>query len=1343
MTIRVALLMATYLIACDGEGSSPGEDQSPSTDASKEVAVADAHGLNSDARTAPEPDVAFLRDTGLDTPPSHPRDASVDASPDQAIDASPDQAIDASPDQTIDASPDQAIDARPDQPIDATADQTIDATPDAQVDAAPPIDTDEDRTPDSQDNCPLHPNPDQEDTDEDTRGDACDPCPNDPEDDLDGDGHCGDVDLCPEDFDPAQDDLDEDDLGDACDLDDDGDGILDRVDLCPRVAGARQIDTDGDGVGDDCEDDRDGDGILDASDTCPDHPDVDQTDTDEDGVGDACDPCPLSDPDDLDEDQVCDDVDNCPGLANDQLDGDRDGLGDACDPCPQDADLEDPDEDGRCGLRDNCPNEDNPGQEDTDGDSLGDACDPCPDDHANDADRDGVCESLDVCPREHDDQTDTDQDGLGDACDPCPLDADDPDGDGVCDAVDNCPGEDNPDQRDEDGDGVGDPCDPCDDRIGDADEDEVCDNVDNCLGVPNPDQADADEDGDGDLCDECPGDVDEDADGDGVCGDLDTCPDIYDPDQGNVDEDELGDYCDPDRDGDEVPDVVDNCPHVPNADQTDVDGNGAGDACGRVYFHDGFDDLDGWEALEGGWGIIEAGQRGTALADSPEGSALNNTTVRLRLRDTIDLSEAPRPRLSMWVRHGFFNGWTLFVDIERPGEEPIALPFVDSSRHLSEGYRWLHVDLPEIAGSPEVRLTLRLVSGNGARIGVDIDDLAITDAATYAPSPLPYIEDFEQGLRRVRLEGKTALVEAGALSPGHRLDFAPVNPAPAQTMHSATLLRDLDLRNTGRPRIRFFLSGVLTGSVTVRAVVSAPDLPTARLTLLTQTHVWDRGFRPYEASLLEFAGHTGVRVRVEVEHTYGDVGPIRIDDIEVFDVLQRPRVGPGFHEDFEQGFARWENLGWRRHEVQSPRGEFEATDSPDGPSARYRVHHLALPSPIALRETLAPSLSFQLHWRINGGLQGQRFRLYLTQSNGAQEVLLPMPTDRQDLARRLEVDLRAYIGEPALRIRFELDSDRDVGDGVWLDDVRVEDHQSEPLSLPYREDFEGPLPDWRLDHPFAITDEQARDGEASLHESPGGLFEWSTQGAALARAIDLRGAERPVLRFWTRYATAAFRLFVRAGDEEVEVFAAVNARQSLWRRFEVDLTPYADQLIWIRFESSARHGTDGAYIDGLEVLEPEVPEPIAAPFREDFEAPLEGWHLEGLWGRGIEFAHSGFTSLSDSPAAGAPAWSVTSAWLERSFDLSALQSPELRFWTHYRIADQQLLLLYLEIEGLPTEVIEVHGRGLQEEWVQQVIDLSPWRDRLVRVGFVYVSRTFSSPTGVDLDDLEVGEAPAP
>ena len=141
------------------------------------------------------------------------------------------------------------------------------------------------------DNCPDHPNAEQEDADADGAGDFCEACPDDPskvepgscgcgisdaDEDSDGVPDCHD--NCATASNPDQSDVDEDEVGDSCGG-------------CPSHAGVTDPGRCGCGIS---ETDSDADTVPDCLDNCVDEPNTLQPDADNDGAGDACDLCPLN-----------------------------------------------------------------------------------------------------------------------------------------------------------------------------------------------------------------------------------------------------------------------------------------------------------------------------------------------------------------------------------------------------------------------------------------------------------------------------------------------------------------------------------------------------------------------------------------------------------------------------------------------------------------------------------------------------------------------------------------------------------------------------------------------------------------------------------------------------------------------------------------------------------------------------------------------------------------------------------------------------------------------------------------------------------------------------------------
>jgi hypothetical protein len=449
------------------------------------------------------------------------------------------------------------------------------------------------------DNCPSISNISQTDSDGDGFGDVCDQCPYDVENDIDGDGVCGDVDNCPAISNPGQEDADADGLGDACDEDDDNDTILDEDDNCHFIANVDQIDSDRDGMGDVCDVNPYYFDLL----TVVDGHYVREEECCGGGIGGYCNyicnawstyteillgrgntlPWPNPPLYDRSVGAMEFSLSSAEGLFTSGLISAELSLtvknGSLNSACPSLYDVADDFENGVLGE-----NEDEWDYNGGIGDFVGQVCTDL---------QSGTVITFDVTASlEHDLFAPDQSDFAGfvlyptdfpeeqyiefyDHTDPANgprliIIRKDSDDDGISNEEDNCPEAYNPDQADIDGDCIGDACDPAPNDPDnpviavDADSDEISDACDNCPNIPNSSQEDTDRDGIGEACD--------------------NCPNTSNSNQDDTDSSGIGNACNDliDADSDEWEDSLDNCPNTSNTLQEDSyppQGNGIGDAC--------------------------------------------------------------------------------------------------------------------------------------------------------------------------------------------------------------------------------------------------------------------------------------------------------------------------------------------------------------------------------------------------------------------------------------------------------------------------------------------------------------------------------------------------------------------------------------------------------------------------------------------------------------------------------------------------------------------------------------------------------------------------------------------
>lgn len=214
------------------------------------------------------------------------------------------------------------------------------------------------------------------------------------------------------------------------------------------------------------------------------------------------------------------------------------------------------------------------------------------------------------------------------------------------------------------------------------------------------------------------------------------------------------------------------------------------------------------------------------------------------------------------------------------------------------------------------------------------------------------------------------------------------------------------------------------------------------------------------------AGHV-VRISARVTWTGQPV------DLE----LELPVGQPAavFFDDFEGGLANWTRTGaWNLTAAQAYSPANSLTDSPAGNYPNSSNTNAALSAPLDLSSVSAPTLSFWTRYQLEAGYD---YGYVEASSDGINWQNLLAVNGTQTAWQERSVSLAAYAGQPAVRLRFRLQTDYSVNyDGWYIDDVLVRGFTvaNSPPSAPVAL---SPVGGQSVGYPVALTVQNAIDAD--------------------------------------------------------------------------------------------------------------------------------------------------------------------------------------------------------------------------------------------------------------------------
>ena len=322
--------------------------------------------------------------------------------------------------------------------------------------------------------------------------------------------------------------------------------------------------------------------------------------------------------------------------------------------------------------------------------------------------------------------------------------------------------------------------------------------------------------------------------------------------------------------------------------------------------------------------------------------------------------------------------------------------------------------------------------------------------------------------------------------------------------------------------------------------------------------------------------------------------------------------------------------------------------------------------------------------------------------------------------------------------------------GLFLDDARLEASGAMPFDP--TEGFEADWNNWSaysgvwaFGAPTAANGPKPFEGSKLAGTILSGDYGVNQDSWLTSPLIEVPAAAlepRITFKYWYELVSGdAGYVYIRVdGGSWTNLFTVDQSGDASWRSTTLSLAPYANRTVELGFRiiTNASTFAPGFYVDDVRYETGDIPLSKA----QGFENGFDGWSAYGgVWAVGKPTAVAGPAAHGGTALAG----TILSGNYQVNND-SWLVSPRVKiphettaasvsYWYWYEFASGDAGYTYIRVDGGSWQNIDSIDQSGGNLWRQRTIDLTPYKDKTVEIGFRLITNASTFAPGFYVDDV--------